>query len=145
MLFGHIAASALLHRYLNADLKPAVLGGIFPDVVDKTLCRVLHLTPSGRMFAHTLLSWGLSTVVVGLLRGPRTAWSWGLGYLGHLVGDSDGSVPWFYPFSSYQFEKRERFNLFETLSEFFVEPNWLEWVLLLWAILVFARGRRRIN
>jgi hypothetical protein len=55
MLFGHLAVSVLLHRYLGTDLKLTVAGGIAPDIVDKTLCQVLRLTPDGRMLGHSLL------------------------------------------------------------------------------------------
>jgi len=144
MLFGHIAVSALLYRYLKVELKPVIVGGIFPDLVDKTLCQILRLTPSGRMFAHTLLGWGLSTVGVGLLRGPRAAWSWSLGYLGHLVADSSGFVPWFYPFASYEF-KPSSAHLFTTLRNMLLKPKWLELTLLLWAAWIFKRGGAQAN
>jgi hypothetical protein len=99
MLFGHLAVSALLHRYLKADLTTAMVAGTLPDVVDKTLHRVLRLTPAGRMCGHTLLGMGLTTAAAGLIGGRRAAWSWALGYLGHLVSDSgDAGVPWLYPF-----------------------------------------------
>ena len=141
MLFGHIAISALLHRYLDVGLRPAVAGGIFPDTVDKTLCQVLHITPSGRMYAHTLLSAGLTSLGVGLIWGRRAGVSWGLGYLGHLLSDSTGFVPWFYPFSSYRFY-RGTATLFGSLNNFFVRPKWIEWVLLLWAVWAFTFGQK---
>jgi hypothetical protein len=105
MIIGHLAVSALLHRYLKADLVPAVAGGIAPDVVDKTLCQVLHWLPNGRMYAHTLLGMGLSTLLVGLIWGRYRAYSWALGYLGHLAGDLGGTVPWAYPLLKYDFSK----------------------------------------
>ena len=81
MLFGHLAASVLQHRYMKADLAPVVVAGVFPDLVDKTLCQVLHLTPSGRMFGHTLAGLGLSALAVRLIWGRRArpapwGWSW---------------------------------------------------------------------
>ena len=106
MLLGHVAVSILEHRYLKADLVPVVVAGVVPDVVDKTLCQVLHLTPYGRMFGHTLVGLALSTAVVGLIWGRRVAWSWALGYLGHLLGDAGGFIPWLYPFVHYDFPQR---------------------------------------
>ncbi len=103
MLFGHLAVSVLQHRYLKADLVPVVVAGIFPDVVDKTTCYVLDLAPSGRMMGHTLLGLALTTSLVGLIWGRQTAWSWAIGYLGHLVGDAGSFIPWFYPFKDYDF------------------------------------------
>ena len=61
MLFGHVAISALLHRHIDVDLGASVAGGLAPDVVDKTLCQVLHATPNGRMYAHTVVGLALST------------------------------------------------------------------------------------
>jgi hypothetical protein len=142
MLFGHLAVSALLHRYLKADLSTVMVAGVFPDVVDKTLCRVLHLTPSGRMFGHTLLSLGLSTAAVGLIRGRRAAWSWALGYLGHLVSDADGFVPWLYPFAPHDFHK-STFGPWETWRRILMNPQKLgeELALSAWAAYaLFARG-----
>ena len=87
MLAGHLGVSVLAHRYLKADLVPVVVAGVIPDVVDKALCQGLHLLPNGRMWGHTLLGLAVSTVLVRLLWGRQTAWSWAVGYLGHLVAD----------------------------------------------------------
>jgi hypothetical protein len=103
MLFGHLAVSALQHHYLRVDPAPVIAGGVFPDLVDKTLCQVLHRLPSGRMYAHTLVAVGLSAAVVRLIWGRQAARSWALGYLGHLIGDSGGFVPWLYPVLPYDF------------------------------------------
>jgi hypothetical protein len=107
MLFGHLAVSALLHHYLDAEPKAVVAGGLFPDVVDKTLCQVLHLTPSGRMYAHTLLGAAFSTAAVSALWVKRAGVGWVMGYLGHLAADSGGSLPLFYPFKEYEFPGSE--------------------------------------
>ncbi|OQB02182.1 MAG: hypothetical protein BWY25_00708 [Chloroflexi bacterium ADurb.Bin222] len=104
MLVGHLGVSVLAHRYLKADLVPVIVAGVIPDVVDKALCQGLNLMPSGRMWGHTLLALAVSTVVVRLLWGRQTAWSWTVGYLGHLVADVGRDVPWLYPFVQYNFE-----------------------------------------
>ncbi len=93
MLFGHLAVSALQHHYLDVDLAPTIAGGIFPDLVDKSLCQLLRITPHGRLFSHTLTGLGLSTALVGLLWGRRPARGWAWGYLGHLLGDAREGVP----------------------------------------------------
>jgi len=128
----------LLHRYLGADLAPAMVGGMFPDLVDKTLCQVLHLTPSGRMYAHTLLGLGLSATIVRAARGSRQACSWALGYGGHLVADLGGPVPWLYPFSEYDFALSP--SLGEILRRALADPAeiGLELSLLLWALLAVS-------
>ena len=142
MIFGHFAVSALIHRYTKADLRSTLVGGVFPDVVDKALCYGLKLTPSNRMYAHTLLSLGLTSVMIRLLLGPRVALGWALGYLGHLLADSSGFVPWFYPFSSYRFYRGPA-TLFKSMRNLFVSPRLIEWLLLAWAVWAFTWGRKR--
>jgi hypothetical protein len=142
MILGHVAVSTLLHHYLKADLAPVMAGGMFPDLVDKTLCQVLHLTPSGRMYAHTLLGLGLSTAVVGAVWGARQARSWCLGYGAHLVADAGGPVPWLYPFRGYDFSRLSP-TLGEILRHALADPAemGLELSLLLWALFaVSCRG-----
>jgi hypothetical protein len=139
MIFGHLAVSALLHHYLDADPKSVVAGGVFPDVVDKTLCQVLRITPSGRMYAHTLLSVALSTAVVGLLSGRQRARGWALGYLGHLAADGGGRLPLLYPFKPYEFVPGEP-GIFAILRSAFRRKldMAVELVLLAWAAYVLG-------
>ena len=110
MLVGHIAISVLQHRCLDTELVPSLLGGLFPDALDKTLCQVLRITPSGRMWGHTLLGLGLTTILVGAVRGRRAARSWALGYAGHLAADTGGKLPLLYPFMAYEFEPSPGFS-----------------------------------
>jgi len=135
VIFGHLAISILQHRYLRADLAPTVAGGVFPDVVDKTLCQVLHLTPSGRMAAHSLAGLVISTAAVGLVWGRQVAWSWALGYLGHLLADAGGFVPWLYPLVRYEFPSGER-GLLQILRQTLTDPAAMRLELLLctWAM-----------
>lgn len=104
MFFGHIPLAYLAQRLFKTELVPTMSGALFPDVVDKSLCEVLHITPSGRMWAHTLLSFGLSTALVRIVAGKRTAFGWAVGYLSHFVGDVPGPIPFLYPFKSYDFK-----------------------------------------
>lgn len=142
MLIGHLGVSVLAHRYLKADLVPVVVAGVFPDVVDKTLCQGLNLMPSGRMWGHTLLGLAVSTVIVWLLWGRQTAWSWAMGYLGHLVADIGGQVPWLYPFVQYEFEPSPGF--WELLQRRLERPAEiaLELALLGWAAFAMRSPRR---
>ncbi|MBN1877551.1 MAG: metal-dependent hydrolase [Anaerolineae bacterium] len=134
MLFGHLAVSALAHRYLKVEFVPVMVAGVFPDIVDKTLCQGLHWLPSGRMLGHTLLAFAFSTAVVGLIWGKRTAWSWAVGYLGHLLGDAYSEVPWFYPFVSYTFKPSP--DLWENLLKTLLNPVQMtvEILLTIWAV-----------
>jgi hypothetical protein len=146
MLVGHLAISVLQHRYLRADLAPVIAGGIFPDVVDKTLCQVLHVTPSGRMFGHTLVGLVATTTVVGLLGGRRAAGSWALGYLGHLLGDAGGFIPWLYPLVRYDFSRGSP-GLLEILRRTIENPArmGLELALSAWAVGASVEGHKRPN
>ncbi|MGC9521438.1 MAG: metal-dependent hydrolase [Anaerolineae bacterium] len=103
MLIGHVAISILEHRLLDVELAPTLMGGLFPDVLDKTLCHVLRVTPSGRMWGHTALSLVASTGLVLAFVGRRKARAWALGYVGHLVADADDGTPLWYPFATYEF------------------------------------------
>jgi len=142
MLVGHLGVSVLAHRYLKADLVPVVVAGVIPDVVDKALCQGLGLLPSGRMWGHTLLGLAVSTIVVRLLWGRQTAWSWAVGYLGHLVADIGGQVPWLYPFVQYEFTPS--LGLWETLLRKLQNPVEiaLELALLGWAALAMHSPQR---
>jgi len=119
LLIGHIAISLLEHRYLKADLAPVLIAGMAPDILDKTLCQVLHLTPNGRMAGHTLLGLALSTGLIALVWGRRAAWSWALGYVSHLIADG-AHVPWLYPFAAYEFPPSP--SLWENLLRYLSSP-----------------------
>jgi len=144
MLVGHLGVSVLAHRYFKADLVPVVVAGVIPDVIDKTLCQGLRILPSGRMWGHTLLGLAVSTVFVRLLWGRQTAWSWAVGYLGHLIADFSGQVPWLYPFVQYEFDPSPGF--WEILRRRLERPAeiGLELALLGWAALAI-RGRLGIR
>ena len=118
MLIGHIGIALLQHGYLNAKLAPVMAGGLFPDALDKTLCQVLQVTRSGRMWGHTALGVIASTMLVGVLSGRRAARDWLLGYLGHLWADSEGPIPWWYPFKTYTFKQSAGFvEIFRHFAE----------------------------
>lgn len=147
MLFGHIAVSLLQHRYLKVDLAPVLAGGLFPDVLDKTMCQVLHVTPSGRMWGHTLLGLAVSSLIVDIACGPRSARAWAIGYVGHLVADTGRQVPWLYPFVDYEFKPspglREILRRFaEDHREIVVESGLLAWALF-WTLNRTGFGRRK--
>jgi hypothetical protein len=125
-------------------LKTVTAGGLFPDVVDKSLCQVLRITPSGRMYAHTLLGLAVSTGVVSLIWGARTARAWALGYLGHLAGDGPWKLPLFLPFKRYEFEGNE-LNIFQIMRLALSDKVRMgaEFALLVWAAYVLLSRRER--
>lgn len=140
MLSGHLAISALLNHYLDTEPEAVLAGTLFPDLSDKLLYGA-GLTPSSRMLAHTLLGLGASTAVVWQVGDGKTARSWGLGYLGHLLADMGGFVPWFYPFVDYPFKPST--PLLVKLLTGKLKPSRLEIGLLAWAVLVSLPGKYR--
>ncbi len=133
MIVGHIALSMLGHRYLRTEPLPTLAGGLFPDILDKTLCQVLHVTPSGRMWGHALISVLLSTALIRALAGHKAASSWALGYVGHLLADARGTLPLWHPFTRYEFAPSPSFG--EIFHRFLSDRNS---VLLEIALLVLA-------
>lgn len=109
ILPGHVAAPVLASRYLNIDCRLAVIAGLMPDLVDKSLLYVLHVTQWGRVPAHSLAALGASTLSVALAgRVLRRDWRWGaswvVGYSLHLLCDllpPKGALPWFWPLERY--------------------------------------------
>jgi hypothetical protein len=136
MISGHLAISALLHHYTKIKAGPAFLGGIFPDLVDKSI-QAAGLAPSGRTIAHTLLSWLFSSLLVRRLWGNRAGTSWAIAYLAHLLADTDGFVPWLYPLPCYRFPRRRR-QRFHFLRTLFSRPSSLELILVMWWLLILV-------
>jgi hypothetical protein len=141
MISGHLAISALLHHYTQVDARPVLLGGIFPDAVDKAI-QAGGLATSGRTIAHTLLSWTLSSLVVRRAWGNRAAGAWAAGYLAHLLADADGFVPWLFPFRGYCFPQRPQ-QSFQLMPTLFSRPSFLELVFLTWWLLVSVQPTSR--
>ena len=132
MIFGHLAVSALEHRYAKVDFVPVMAAAVVPDLVDKVAHYLLGSTEFGRLWGHTLVAALLSTFIVLVLFGRRSATSWGLGYLSHLVCDIGGVVPWLHPLVSYDFPQAESFET--TLWMGLTQPRiLLELALLIWA------------
>ena len=103
MIFGHVAVSALAHRYLKADFVPVMAAAAVPDVVDKVAHYVFMQGEGSRWMGHTLITVFVSTGLIWAIWGKKAAWSWGLGYLLHLLGEFGGVVPWLFPFMVYDF------------------------------------------
>lgn len=100
---GHLAVSYLLSRFARVDLQIAAVASVFPDLLDKPLKLVFHLTDGGRSFGHGLPLLLLITLGVSFWKGGQAGYSWGMGQLFHLLADYpfSGYVPWFYPFVAY--------------------------------------------
>ncbi|MBN1246816.1 MAG: metal-dependent hydrolase [Anaerolineae bacterium] len=134
MLFGHLAVSALEHRYLKAEFAPVMVAAVFPDAVDKVLHYVAGQTEAGRSWGHTLFAVLVTTVLVRGIWGQQNARSWALGYLSHLLCDIGGVVPWLYPLAAYEFPVSEGFamTLWQSLTN--IPKMILELALSIWAL-----------
>lgn len=118
MLFlGHVAISLALADATDSDRAATVAGNLLPDVVDKTLGWVLHVTPSGRALAHGLPFLSLTVVVARALLSTRSWRGVAVGYLGHLIADlyGGGQVTWLAPFRPHPPRKREPFLTLKAL------------------------------
>ena len=80
-----------------------LIASLFPDIVDKTIGYVFHAMPNGRHYAHNLFGLLGLSALVALIWGKIAGCAWFMGYLGHLVVDNDGTVPWFFPLKKYPF------------------------------------------
>jgi hypothetical protein len=139
MITGHIAVAGLLHRYLKVQAGPVLIASLYPDIVDKALYR-LDLAPSGRTIAHTWLSLAVTTGFVRSIWGGEAAKSWSLGYLGHLLADADGFVPWFFPLRTYSFPQKPK-RRFDLLRSLLTLPDRREFLLLSWLLVAVAVQR----
>ena len=108
---AHIGTAVLASRVARLNVPCAVLGSLAPDLLDKPAAWVVKLTPSGRHFGHSLLSCVLLSLPLAKCAGARAGLSFGLGYLSHLLGDSEGPVPWLMPFVRYDYPQDNRFHL----------------------------------
>jgi hypothetical protein len=143
MLLGHLAVPIILDHYFGLEPGALYAASIFPDVNDK-LARGLRLTPAGRSAAHSLAGVALSTILVTLGWGRSAGRSWLLGYLGHLLGDMDGTVPWLYPFVGYRYRLRRR-HFVGALIKGLTQPTLPELALILWALALVRTASRHVS
>lgn len=138
MLFGHLAVPTILHHYFELKPVPLYGGSIAPDVIDKGL-QQMGLTVNGRNWAHNIFSLLISTTLIWLVKDGQTAKSWFIGYLGHLICDANGFVPWFYPLASYEFYPSEK-NLWEKIKS--ARPSIIEFTFILSATSIFLFSKK---
>lgn len=109
ILPGHLAAPILASRYVEMDRRLALVAGLAPDILDKSLFYVLHVSHWTRIPGHSPLFLAGSTLAVALLgRAMQRDWRWGkawaIGYGLHLLCDlmpGEGILPWLWPWNSY--------------------------------------------
>lgn len=137
---GHLSVSLILSRYLKLALIPCIAASLFPDVIDKALSDIFHITGFGRTVMHSLLGVGCCSLIICLIKNRKWGLSWAAGHTGHLIGDIS-YVPWFWPFIEREQvpEHVEVYNI-ENLSNM-INLEWvvLETVLLLLSIIVIRK------
>ncbi|MFB3786486.1 MAG: metal-dependent hydrolase [bacterium] len=137
---GHVALAMLGNRYGKADWIPVLIGGLLPDLIDKPLNDILQWTPHGRYAMHSLTAVVALTLAIHFFTHWQTAYSYMIGHLSHLLGDSDFN-PWFWPFVHYRYPPG--IDILEILSApgtiFF--PGWilLETIILGLVIFLYTR------
>lgn len=100
---GHIGFSVFLGNLFSLSLPHVAVASLLPDIIDKPL-RLLGITTCGRYIGHTLLTGVLISFLVYLFtRKKLLATSILFGFVLHLLEDSRGFVPFFYPFVKYEF------------------------------------------
>lgn len=110
MIFpGHVAAPVLASRWLHLDCRVAVVAGVMPDLIDKTVFYLLRASHWTRLPAHSPLFFAGSSLAVALAgRWWQRDWRWGaawlVGYGLHILCDAippQGVLPWAWPLHSY--------------------------------------------
>lgn len=95
LVFGYLGyllvRPAAIRRIDGPVAIAVILGSVFPDVVDKPLAWWLGVLPSGRSFAHSLITLVLVSAVVWAFAEAydrrEIAIGWTVGYASHLLGD----------------------------------------------------------
>jgi membrane-bound metal-dependent hydrolase YbcI (DUF457 family) len=154
MIFpGHLAAPYLVSRvWQRIDLKFALVAAVFPDLLDKPLAWVLHLTPHGRWLGHSLTGLAATTLIVWLIfhrRAPWAALSWLTGYGLHLICDAGNFMPWFFPWVTYDWPRHTGFKWqyfpITTTAEILLSITAAVWLILAWRRHSRLRKRPRLK
>ncbi|MBN2329589.1 MAG: metal-dependent hydrolase [Candidatus Omnitrophica bacterium] len=137
---GHLAFSILGNRYFHADWIPVIIGGILPDIIDKPLNDLFHITPYGRYAMHSFFGLFVATLIAYWLFNRKTAYSYMIGHISHLIADVDFN-PWFWPFVEYKFPSGiDVLDILRAPSTIFF-PSWILWESVLLGLAVFLYSR----
>jgi hypothetical protein len=115
MIFiGHFSSVLLASHLLPVQRRTALVASLFPDVLDKTLHWALRVTPSDRLWGHTVWAALGTTALAGCIAKrtgrPALLRSWVVGYGVHLLGDTMAGLPLFYPLSKRGYHHGARFR-----------------------------------
>ena len=140
MIVGHLALPVIMcHYFPELEAAPLYAGSLFPDVMDKGL-HSMRLVVNGRTIAHTLFSFTATTLIIAIFLGKKPARSWSIGYVGHLICDGGGDVPWLYPFTIHAFRPSDS-NIWQKIRRWLTNPNPFEIMLTLWAVVLLFREK----
>jgi len=110
---GHVAAGMALADATKTDRNAAMLGAIFPDLIDKPGNWIFRVMPASRWLAHGLPFMALACSAVAATQPSPRAKGFALGYASHLICDlwAGGRVPWLAPFVKPKRRPKKRFRL----------------------------------
>ncbi len=99
---GHLAFGASAARLAGVSITAAVLGAFVPDIIDKGFNDILHYTPYGRHFMHSVTAVVLLSAGTWMILGRSFGLGWFCGHFTHLLGDLGAFVPLWMPFVHYE-------------------------------------------
>ncbi len=79
-----------------------IVGGMLPDLIDKPMDDIFHITPYGRYAMHSLTGLIVCGLIAYFVFGKKIGIGYSLGHFAHLIADADFN-PWFWPFYDHQF------------------------------------------
>ncbi len=108
---------------------PLALGALGPDIIDKLISE--PITGYGRYIGHSLIfAFGLFIMLFLIFRKqPQIYFSVMIGWVMHLLLDTAGLVPWFFPFVQYNFQPRSESFIYILLHSPYVYYNEMAGVL----------------
>ncbi|MHA1302871.1 MAG: metal-dependent hydrolase [Candidatus Heimdallarchaeaceae archaeon] len=101
---------------------PLAIGAMGPDIIDKFISE--PIVGYGRYVGHSLFFAILIFIVAILLfrKNPHIYVSFIIGWIMHILLDSAGFIPWFFPFVNYEFQPKTE-TYFQMLLEPYVYSN----------------------
>ena len=140
---GHLALAASTGRVLGVSVTGAILGTFAPDVIDKGLNDILHITPYGRHLMHSVAGCVVCSCLVGLSLGRAWGWGWFAGHFSHLLADLGTFIPLWMPFIRYEWPPDINVTFYvvlNPLTHLFSPEMGVEMLMLLLAVVLFRFG-----
>ncbi|MHA1865113.1 MAG: metal-dependent hydrolase [Candidatus Heimdallarchaeaceae archaeon] len=120
---------------------PLIIGALGPDIIDKLISA--PITGYGRYIGHSIPFAILMFIlfIVAFRKKPTVYSALILGWIMHIILDTAGFIPWFFPFMNYTFQPKTQ-TYFQFLLQPYVYYNEIGGFLslLFLSILYFRRG-----